>query len=123
MNRARTIMELGRWAMRPWAAASPLRCIASRLEAAISVMFGVDGGIGIGELKDLSWGTHPPLLLYTGKSQKLRATFTLLSSTPQSNGLLASCIHSHSILMFLLDSLEPTNFSMPPIVNLSANRI
>lgn len=59
--RALTIMELGRWAMSP-RVASPPRCMASRAEAVMSEAFG-DGGIGIGELKDLSCGTHTALPL------------------------------------------------------------
>lgn len=60
---APTIIELGRWAIRPWATESLLRCIASRSETAMSEAFGVVGGIGMGELKDLSCGTHPLLPL------------------------------------------------------------
>ncbi len=55
-------MELGLWTIKPWTA-SPERCMASSRSADAETLSEAFGGIGMGELKERSWGTPPALPL------------------------------------------------------------
>ncbi len=59
-------MELGLWTIKPWTA-SPERCMASSRSADAETLSEAFGGIGMGELKERSWGTPPALPLKQNK--------------------------------------------------------